>query len=158
MESVYSPTHPFSSSLPQQLIVPVNTDSWQGQALVSTGFSYRLLNEKLWLTMGYPLNTSYPGLRVPFIWLIEEPINHFPPWTWTVDIDRFEWKRTVKIKPPSYAVRGYSISRSWLLASKMHGESPRRATGKELFCLFGRYNYPLSINGTALPGNPGCFG
>jgi len=55
MESVYSPTHPFSSSLPQQLIVPVSIDSWQDQALVDTGSLYALLSEKLWLTMGYSL-------------------------------------------------------------------------------------------------------
>uniref|UniRef100_A0A8C1GVQ7 Reverse transcriptase domain-containing protein n=1 Tax=Cyprinus carpio TaxID=7962 RepID=A0A8C1GVQ7_CYPCA len=79
LESVYSPTHPFSTSLPQQLIVPVNIDSWQGQALVDTGSSYTLLNEKLWVTMGYhpqqlrpwtegPIYLADGGARQPLGW------------------------------------------------------------------------------------------
>lgn len=65
MESVYSPTHPFSSSLPQQLIVPVSIDSWKGHALVDTGSSYTLLNEKLWLTMGYHTQQLKPWTEGP---------------------------------------------------------------------------------------------
>ncbi len=65
MESVCSPPHPLYSSLPSQLIVPVNIDSWQGQALVDTGSSYTLLNEKLWITMGYQTQQLRPWTEGP---------------------------------------------------------------------------------------------
>lgn len=79
MESVYSPTHLFSSSLPKLLIVPVSIDSWKGHALVDTGSSYTLLNEKLWLTVGYhtqqfkpwkegPIYLADGGVRQPLGW------------------------------------------------------------------------------------------
>jgi len=61
------------------LIVPVNIDSWQGQALVDTGSSYTLLNETLWVTMGYHTQQLRPwtegaiyladgGARQPLGW------------------------------------------------------------------------------------------
>ncbi len=61
------------------MIVPVNIDSWKGHALVDTGSTYTLLNEKLWLTMGYhtqqlkpwtegPIYLADGGARQPLGW------------------------------------------------------------------------------------------
>ncbi|KAI2664186.1 Retrovirus-related Pol polyprotein [Labeo rohita] len=62
-----------------QLIVPVDIDCWKGHALVDTGSSYTLLNENLWLIMGYhpqqlkpwtegPIYLADGGARQPLAW------------------------------------------------------------------------------------------
>lgn len=54
-----------SLTSPQQLLVPISVDSWQGYGLLDTGSSYTLINEKLWLSLGKSTEALKPWTAGP---------------------------------------------------------------------------------------------
>lgn len=52
-------------SVPLQLTVPLKIESWKGPAMLDTGSSYTLLNEKLWLNVRKPNDELKPWTTGP---------------------------------------------------------------------------------------------
>lgn len=50
--------------LPQQLVVPINIESWTGKAIIDMGASYTLLHESLWKELK-PFDSLYPWTLGP---------------------------------------------------------------------------------------------
>lgn len=61
--------HPSASPsfqpIPHQLVLPLHIGSWTGRAILDTGSSYTLLNEKLWKEVKGPQDNKKPWTEGP---------------------------------------------------------------------------------------------